>query len=371
MKKNIYKNKDYTLLFSIILLVLFGLVVLYSASSYIRSDPLYFVKRQIIFILLGTLISFILYFIDYRKFLNKYFVFISYFGATLLSIAVIFLGDARYGQRRWFKIGAFALQPSEFVKLMIVLVISYIVLKQRKLIDTIKGQLFLALILGIPIFAVTKTNLSSGVILFLMCYISTFVMAKERRLHYVAFFVIALIVLASIFLKEIPFLAAYRQMRILVWKDPTKYSTEGGYQVLQALYAIGSGGIRGKGLGQSLQKFHLPEPHNDMIFAILVEELGFIGAISLIVIYIFIIYRLFMIINEANDLAGIMIVFLVMLQISIQVILNIAVVSNTIPNTGIGLPFVSYGGSAIISLSVELGLVFSVAKRVGRINYER
>ena len=157
----------------------------------------------------------------------------------------------------------------------------------------------------------------------------------------------------------------FRSERILAWLDPEAYASGKGFQTLQALYAIGSGGILGKGLGQSMQKLSfLPEAQNDMIFSIICEELGLFGAIAVILMFIMLLWRMMVIANNAPDLFGAMLVVGVMGHIAIQAILNIAVVTNSIPNTGISLPFISYGGSSVIFLLIEIGLVLSVAKRI-------
>ncbi len=157
----------------------------------------------------------------------------------------------------------------------------------------------------------------------------------------------------------------FRSERILAWMNPEAYANGKGFQTLQALYAIGSGGILGKGLGQSMQKLgFLPEAQNDMIFSIICEELGLFGAIAVILMFLLLIWRFMVIANNASDLFGALLVVGVMGHIAIQVILNIAVVTNTIPNTGISLPFISYGGSAVLFLLIEIGLVLSVAKGI-------
>ena len=157
----------------------------------------------------------------------------------------------------------------------------------------------------------------------------------------------------------------FRSERILAWLDPESYSQDKGFQTIQALYAIGSGGIWGKGLGQSMQKLSfLPEAQNDMIFSIICEELGLFGAICVILMFILLLWRMMIIANNAPDLFGAMLVVGVIGHIAIQAILNIAVVTNTIPNTGISLPFISYGGSSVMFLLIEIGLVLSVAKRI-------
>ena len=166
-------------------------------------------------------------------------------------------------------------------------------------------------------------------------------------------------------LVKLHILKDYQLGRINVWVNPVQYARSGGYQVLQGLYAIGSGGLFGKGLGESLQKLgFVPEAQNDMIFSIICEELGLFGAISVILIFMFMIYRFMVIAGNAPDLMGAMIVIGVMAHIAIQVILNIAVVTNTIPNTGVTLPFISYGGTSVMFLMLEMGMVLSVSNQI-------
>ena len=162
----------------------------------------------------------------------------------------------------------------------------------------------------------------------------------------------------------------FRSDRVLVWLDPKSYAGNTGYQTLQALYAIGSGGIFGKGLGQSMQKIVVPEAQNDMIFSIICEELGFFGAISIMVLFILLIWRFILVAGNAQDLYGALIVTGVVTHIAVQVFLNIAVVTNTIPNTGVTLPFISYGGSSLFLLLAEIGMVMSVARRTRKAETE-
>ena len=166
-------------------------------------------------------------------------------------------------------------------------------------------------------------------------------------------------------LEKIKLLKPYQLERIYVWLDPEAYPMDGGFQVLQGLYAIGSGGLVGKGLGESIQKMgFVPEAQNDYIFAIICEELGLFGAISVILIFLFLIYRFMLIAANAPDLFGSLLVVGVMGHIAIQAILNIAVVTNTIPNTGITLPFISYGGTSVMFLMIEMGMVLSVSNQI-------
>ena len=160
-------------------------------------------------------------------------------------------------------------------------------------------------------------------------------------------------------------LQAYQFERILVWQNPENFAQEGGFQVLQGLYAIGSGGLFGKGLGNSIQKLgFVPEAQNDMIFSIICEELGLFGALAIILLFVLLIWRCMVIANNAPDLFGAMVVVGVMAHFAIQVILNIAVVTNVMPNTGISLPFISYGGTSIMFLLAEIGLVLNVSKQI-------
>ena len=159
---------------------------------------------------------------------------------------------------------------------------------------------------------------------------------------------------------------SYRGRRVLAWLDPGAYASSIGFQTLQALYAIGSGGVFGKGLGESMQKMKLPEAQNDMIFSIICEELGLFGAIAIMFMFFLLIWRLFVIANNTTDMFGALLVIGVMAHISIQVILNIAVVTNTIPNTGITLPFISYGGTAVIFQLAEIGIALNVARSIGK-----
>ena len=194
--------------------------------------------------------------------------------------------------------------------------------------------------------------------------------ACKRKWPFVltVFLIMAVILFAepiALALEKIGLLHGYQLERILVWKNPEAYSQDGGFQVLQGLYAIGSGGLLGKGLGQSIQKLSfLPEPQNDMIFAIICEELGLFGAVSVILIFLFMLYRFMVIAGNAPDLFGALLVVGVMAHIAIQVVLNIAVVTNVIPNTGITLPFISYGGTSVLFLMIEMGMVLSVSNQI-------
>ena len=210
------------------------------------------------------------------------------------------------------------------------------------------------------------TNLSSAIIILGISVLMVFVASPDyKKFVIMALAVVAVAGLAVYLVASGSDLFAFRGSRIRAWLDPESDPLDKGFQTLQGLYAIGSGGIWGKGLGQSMQKLNfLPESQNDMIFSIICEELGLFGAIAIILMFVMLLWRMMVIANNAPDLFGAMLVVGVMGHIGIQAILNIAVVTNTIPNTGISLPFISYGGSSVMFLLIEIGFVLSVAKRI-------
>jgi len=244
-----------------------------------------------------------------------------------------------------------------------------VIVKLGKRVDQNEGLMAIA-IRTFPIGAIVAiNNLSSGLIIMGIGFVMAFVASKKK-----APFIICAVIGLTAYFSAGPIVEfiynkdpdiGYRLSRILVWQDPEAFASGGGYQVLQGLYAIGSGGLWGKGLGESVQKLgFLPEAQNDMIFSIICEELGLFGAVSVILVFLFMIYRFMIIANNAPDLLGAMIAVGVMGHIAIQVILNIAVVTNTIPNTGITLPFISYGGTSVLFLMAEMGLVLGVSNQI-------
>ena len=219
--------------------------------------------------------------------------------------------------------------------------------------------------LAAEVYIITK-NMSSALIILGIAVIMVFVASPD----YKKFVIMVLLVVgaASVLIYLVASgsdILKFRGNRIRSWLDPESDPSDTGFQTLQGLYAIGSGGIWGKGLGQSMQKLSfLPEAQNDMIFSIICEELGLFGAVAVILMFIMLLWRMMVIANNATDLFGAMLVVGVMGHIAVQAILNIAVVTATIPNTGISLPFISYGGSSVMFLLIEIGLVLSVARRI-------
>lgn len=362
-KKEVTPEKaiDFPLLVCILLVTAFGLVMLYSTGSYngeVRFDDAgYYVKKQFFATALGLMAMYIAAQTDYHvweRLANA-----GYALSLVLSTLVLFVGKEYNGSKRWLALGPLSFQPSEFAKLAVILFLAHQIscreAGKRPLLSLI--GIFAA---ALPIVALVGTNnLSTAIIILGIAVIVIFVSYPK----YAPFFGIggAGIALMGVFLG----LESYRLERLLIWRDPEKY--EKGYQTIQGLYAIGSGGLFGKGFGESMQKLgFVPEAQNDMIFSIICEELGLVGALLLIALFACMIWRFLLIAQHAKDLFGCLIGAGVLGHIAIQVILNIGVVTNTIPNTGITLPFISYGGTSVVFLLAEMGIALNVSRCIPR-----
>ncbi len=364
---------DYSLLFIVLFLLGFGLVMIYSASSYSAfeeyKDTAYYLKRQLIAVILGLALMIVVANIPYH-FWERFATLGYLVAAALIPVVLTPLGVKSHGARRWIAIPGIPmnLQPAEVAKIAMILFLAVLVCKMGRGVRTMKGFITMV-VFPLPIageiYVITK-NMSSALIILAIAIIMVFVASPD----YKKFIIMALIVLAAaalviyLVVSGSDFLE-FRGNRIRSWLDPESDPSDTGFQTLQGLYAIGSGGIWGKGLGQSMQKLNfLPEAQNDMIFSIICEELGLFGAVAIILMFIMLLWRMMIIANNAPDLFGAMLVVGVMGHIAVQAILNIAVVTATIPNTGISLPFISYGGSSVMFLLIEIGLVLSVARRI-------
>ncbi len=364
---------DYSLLFTIIFLTVFGLIMIYSSSSYNAQidgkAPSYYMTRQMFIAMGGFAGMLIISKMDYHFFARfaTLAVIVSYVSMFLVNFTP--LGIERNGKKRWLGYGSLTIQPAEIVKITVILVLAVLIANMGKKINEWRSWGFITVLILPAGLLVMMNNLSSGIIICGIAIVMMFV-ANKRKWPFVLFIAaVACVILfaptVAIALEEAGILQEYQLRRILVWKNPEAYPLDGGFQVLQGLYAIGSGGLLGKGLGQSIQKLSfLPEPQNDMIFAIICEELGLFGALMVMFLFLFMIYRFLWIANNAPDVFGSFLAIGVMAHIAIQVILNIAVVTNVIPNTGITLPFISYGGTSILFLMVEMGIVLSVSNRI-------
>lgn len=363
---------DYSLLFIILFLVGFGLVMIYSASSYNASlemnNAMYFLIHQGSAAAIGIAAMFVVSWIPYHFW--ERFAVLGYIVSIILILLVKTpLGREVNGARRWLYLGI-SVQPAEIAKLAMILFLASLICKIGRNVRSMKG---FAMILGaaglicLMVWRITE-NMSSAIIIFGIAFLMLFVASPDYK-RFVAIGLLGVSGAAAIVFLVTQMANAegmsFRFGRILAWLHPEQYSNGTGFQTLQGLYAIGSGGIFGKGLGQSIQKLgYLPEEQNDMIFAVICEELGLFGAIAVMLIFLLMIWRFMVIANNAPDLFGALLVVGVMGHIAIQVILNIAVVTNTIPNTGISLPFISYGGTSVMFLLIEMGLVMSVARGI-------
>ena len=350
------KRYDYTLLIVVLLLVIIGLVLLYSTSAYNGRvkfhDSFYYLRRQGFATALGIAGMLIVAQIDYHKWVPL--AALGYLTAILLSVAVIFIGDEYNGSKIRLSLGPVSFQPSEFAKVAIILFLACLVTKNVKQMGKFR-TLVKVMVPVLPIVAlVGASNLSTAIIILGIAAVLIFVASPK----YAQF--IWMGAAGAGFMGIFLALESYRLERLAIWRNPEKF--EKGYQTLQGLYAIGSGGLFGRGLGESVQKLgFLPEAQNDMIFSIICEELGLVGASLIILLFLILIWRFFVIATHAKDLLGALIAAGAMAHMMIQVILNIAVVTNSIPNTGITLPFISYGGTSVLFLLLEMGLVLSVS----------
>ena len=347
---------DYVLLADLFLLLVAGLVILWSSGSYngeVRfQDSLYYLKKQLFATSLGLAAMYVMASIDYHV-LAKIAV-PAYVAAIALGIAVLLVGDEYNGSKRWLSLGPFSFQPSEFAKVAVIIFLAYIVTKNAKQMTKIRGlSKVMASILPVA-GLVGASNLSTAIIILGIAVILIFIASpKYAQFLWMA---VAGIGFMAIFLA----MESYRLERLAIWRNPEEY--EKGYQTLQGLYAIGSGGLFGRGLGESVQKLgFVPEAQNDMIFSIICEELGLMGAGFILLLFLILIWRLFIIASHTKELFGALIAAGAMAHMMIQVILNIAVVTNTIPNTGITLPFVSFGGTSVVFLLMEMGVVLNIS----------
>lgn len=364
---------DYSLLFVWIFIMLLGYVLLYSASSYTAlnkyNSSIYFLKNQLIATAMGLVVMIPMIFFDYRI-LKKCSKFI--YGASIVSVFLVLtpMGIEANGARRWVDLKIVSFQPAELVKISVILLTAFLLSKCGR--DALKHgkicwQIYSISIFGAAVLFVVTSNLSSAIIVLGIGAVMLIVAGACKFFTGIIAAGIGVGVVSLFFLGEFSDLG-FRFSRIAVWRNPEAYMDKGGYQVMQGLYAIGSGGLFGKGLGNSAQKLgYVPEASNDMIFSIICEELGIFGALCIIALFIFLIRRMRYIASNASDLFGSMVVVGVLAHISIQVVLNIAVVTNFIPNTGVSLPFISYGGTSLMFLMIEMAMVLSVSRRIKRI----
>ena len=364
---------DYDLLLVIIFLMCFGLVMLYSSSAYSAQvdykNDMFFFTRQAMIGIIGFIVMFIVSKIDYHLY-GAYAKELFWFSMFLMALVQTPLGKTVNGARRWIRLpGGLSLQPAEFTKIAVILFIAYEICllgQKAKKWDGIKILLGYGLVATLGVFLLTD-NLSTAIIVFAITCILIFVVHPKTK-PFVAGVIVAGIVgiIGIIFLKyTLAKSDNFRMRRIIAWLNPEANADKDSYQFLQGLYAIGSGGFFGKGLGNSTQKLHaIPEAQNDMILAVICEELGVFGAIIILCLFAFMLYRLLFIARNAPDLYGALIATGIFAHIALQVTLNIGVVTGLLPTTGVTLPFISYGGTAIVILLAEMGIALGISSKI-------
>ncbi len=351
----------------VILLAIFGYIMIFSASySYAESrfeDPFYFTKRHTLW--LGVGIAVMLLSSRINLDIIRKITPILYAITLLILILVLAAGLVGNGAKRWIAIGPLTIQPSEISKLTIILMLSYYQnrFSERSLSKERKNSFLYGTFIPILIFLIPT------VLIMLQKHLSCIIIVSLISLSLIVCFginlkyIYAFISCGAAGILSLAIFTDYTKERIMVWLNPESYKLTGGWQTLQGLMAIGSGGIFGVGLGKSLMKCsYVSEPANDMIFAILCEELGLIGALSAIILFILLVIKGIKIALNANDTYSRLVAIGISIKMAIQTLLNIAVVTNSIPNTGISLPFFSYGGSSLVMVFFEMGLLLAISR---------
>lgn len=355
---------DITFLSLVLVLLSIGLVMLFSASyaySYTYFGNSYkFISRQAIFAVIGIALMLIISKIDYH--ILKKFSWLIYIANIGLLVTVLILPPMsdELNVKRWISIGSLSFQPSEIAKFAIIVIFAAWLSANGEKIKKFKYVVWMVVLLGVVCaLVVIEPHLSATVLIFMIGIVLLVVGGLQKR------WIIggAGLGIASILFLIFSGVISYGSDRIKYWLDPWADPSGSGYQTIQSLLAIGSGGPWGRGIGQSRQKYlWVPEPHNDFIFSIVCEELGYIGAMVIIVLFCALVWRGFTIAMRSQDKFGSLLAIGLTFQVGLQAILNILVITNTIPNTGISLPFFSYGGTALVILLAEMGVVLSVSR---------
>ncbi len=366
---------DIPFLISVLLILAVGLIMLYStgfAASFFKNNgnSYYFISKQVTFAIIGIVVMFIASvgpsLISKKLYYSAIFLF--YIASIVLLILVFFL--CKEPEKRWIPIGTFQFQPSEFGKLAVVMGLAwYISIYKDEMHKFLKGIVIPGFIFALPCLLIfEEPHLSGAILVAGIGYVMIFTGGNKK---WIPLLIVGLLAVFAVFLfldysiahGNNLFLKEYQANRFKVWHDPTVDLLGTGFQPYQSLLTIGSGGAFGLGYGKSHQKYlYLPEPQNDYIFSVIAEELGFIGVIVIMLLFIFLIWRGFYIGIRARNTFESMLVIGIISKVAIQTLLNFAVVSNSIPSTGISLPFFSYGGTALLVQLAEMGLVLHASR---------
>lgn len=361
-KTKITIDRDNGVYVAVILLVLIGLLLVFTSSSYYalyeQGDLYFFIKKQAIWAVIG--LGFMSFFarVDYH-FLRKL-TWPLAIGTLGLLVLVLAIGKEINGAKRWLEFGGLSIQPSEIAKYAVVFVLAHVIVKMGKEIKTISKGIVLPLAIGaaFAVLVLAEKNLSITVVIALVTYFMIMVGGANIRV------LIGLIPVGFLAGLGLIVIEPYRLERLTTYLNPWADQSDSGYQLVHSLMAIGSGGVTGQGLGNSMQKaLYMPEPHNDFIFAILAEEFGLLGCIFVIGLFIFFIISAIKVAMRAKDIYGRLLAIGITLVIAIQAIINIAVVTGSIPVTGVPLPFISTGGTSLLINLVAMGVLLNIAKQ--------
>ena len=361
------KPFDFLLFMTVLILLCLGSIMVFSAgaphANNVMGDTYHFIKKQLMYLPLAFFAMFVTMNIDYKK-LGKWSpVFLV--GSIALLVLVLIFGTELNGAKRWFIFGPFNFQPSETAKLSVILFFSYSLSKRKNQLDSFfKGLLpYLMIIAVLAGLLLKEPHLSGTIVIFGVACVILFA-AGAKIMHFVLLSFPAIAGLVALVL-----LFPYRRARLVSFLNPFEYKQGDGYQVVQSLYAIGSGGLFGRGLGKSMQKFlYIPEPYNDFIFSILAEEMGFIGVVAVLLLFLVFIWRGVKISVNAPDAFGSLVAIGITSLIAIQVIINVAVVTSSMPVTGMPLPLFSHGGTSLIFLMSGIGILLNISRYA---NYDR
>ncbi len=360
IKNIVIGNADYIIMFCVILLVMFGIIMVFSSSYYTSGrgdgDIYEYLKKELVFAAAGFVVMFFAAKIPHKNWMR--FSKILYIVSCIFLVIVIFAGKEVGGAKRWLELGPVSFQPSEVAKISVILALSTVLTKNKNLLDSWEGVGVYALTLAIPCGLVAVENLSTAIVIGAIgCGILFVYTPKLKYFIPVAVAGVIGIVFMIVF-------SGFRSDRFRAWIDPFSVSSDTGYQIVQSLYSIASGGFFGLGLGGSRQKLgYMPEAHNDIIFAIVCEELGWVGAAIIVTLFMVLLWRgVLVAVKHSDEPFSMLMATGITTMIAVQVIINIAVVTNSIPNTGIPLPFISYGGTSMIILLFSMGVLMNISK---------
>lgn len=358
----VYKKTDKTLLIIMLILIAFGLIMIYSASAVISfrkyGNSFFFLRKQLLWGLLGMIAFTAAHFIDYRSW-QKYVIPLFVFTCMMLILVLTpILGSSVNGSRRWLKIALFSFQPSEITKLIVIIYLaSYLARKGDGIREFFHGFLPPLILIGI-ILGLIIIEPDLGAVVTIALVAGTLLLIGGARISHM----ITIMLLATPVIYHSVMQVGYRRQRLMTFLDPWRDPTDTGFQIVQSFMAFGSGGILGSGLGEGMQKlFFLPYPHTDFIFAIVGEELGFLGVFSIILLYILLALKGFSIALKAEEPFGSYLAFGITIMITFQVLINICVATGLLPTKGLALPFLSYGGSSLLANMTGVGILSSIA----------